>query len=57
MIKKSLRMIDDELLIKLISLKCVCRQIVLFHENICTLYFGSNKLLKKCLLGLNRPFS
>ena len=33
-----------------ISLKCVCRQIVLFHENDGT--FGSDKVLKRCLLGL-----
>ena len=38
-------MTDDE-----ISLKCVCGQIVLYHENDDT--FGSDKVLKRCLVGL-----
>ena len=42
---------DHTHLLFFISLKSVCRQIVLFHD--CFLFFfGSDKLVKRCLLGL-----
>ena len=43
--EKSKRMTDY-----VISLKCVCLQIVLFHD-LC-LFFGIDKLVKRYLLGL-----
>ena len=52
MLKNQKRMIGDELL-----LKCVCRQFVLVYDFVFLFFVGIDKLVKRCLLGLNRPFN